>query len=745
MDSPFVIPRRRLAAVFAPESAADQPPLMFAPRHEVTAAIASLALGGAERIVLDWAASCARRYRTRLIVLHDVETEWPLPPDVAVERLGGIDLPRRLEAAGAAIVGGGNRVVLCHLLTAPERAALARGGACPIPVLHNASAGWRESADALRDSRHAIAVSRHASDELYTSGWRGCCTVIRHIPQAAAPHSGARRAWRARWALPQDALVIGMIGAVKPQKAYPRALRIIAALERDAYLVIIGGPVGRDGDLAWQAILAQARRLGIEGRVRLPGFVPRASDCLPAFDLVLNSSRYEGLSIATLEALSAGLPVVASAVGGQGELPAHGLVLLPFDAPDARWAGAIDEALRSPSPLPAWRGVPTHRLWTLFHLLQPFVPRAAVLFVTANLNAGGAQRSLVNLALALKSDLDFQIAACGNSSSPYFAQTLEQAGVRVFRSAATRDCFDHAEALVQHVVARRIGTVCFWNVDAKVKLLLCKALHAVAVRLIDVSPGAYSFEEIDATRAFQTWIAYSANEYYARLDGLVLKYRGAAPANMRQKLRLIPNGVPKARLSPSWERTSASGPRIVMNGRIAPSKFLLEAVAAMRMLWRDHASAELHVLGTAEARHAAYATAVLDAIGDELGARVFLHGAAFDAPARLGEFTIALVLGTNQGCPNAVLEALAAGVPVVTNDSGGTRELVFDGRTGVLLASCKPRDIAAGVARIVEDRSLAQHLSDAGARHVEKHFSMQRMAASYRELFAAKPEAACSR
>src|SRR6185436_2338918 len=108
----------------------------------------------------------------------------------------------------------------------------------------------------------------------------------------------ARRTWRARWALPEDALVIGMIGAVKPQKAYPRALRVLAELieTREAYLVIIGGPIGRDGALAWQAVLAQAQRLRLEDHVRLPGFLPGASDCLSAFDLLLNTSRYEGLS-----------------------------------------------------------------------------------------------------------------------------------------------------------------------------------------------------------------------------------------------------------------------------------------------------------------------------------------------------------------------------------------------------------------------------------------------------------------
>src|SRR5262249_60015505 len=196
-----------------------------------------------------------------------------------------------------------------------------------------------------------------------------------------------------------------------------------------------------DGLLAGYGMLARAQRLGVGERVRLPGFVPGAADCLPAFDAVLNTSRYEGLSIATLEALAAGLPVVASEVGGQGEIPAPGLALVPVAASDELWAGAVDRALRSRPLPPAWRGFPSHRLWTLFHLPQPRAARTGVLFVTANLNAGGAQRSLYNLALGLRGKVRCEIAVCRNSSSGYFGGGLRRGGGAGFsRRAAAGWC-----------------------------------------------------------------------------------------------------------------------------------------------------------------------------------------------------------------------------------------------------------------------------------------------------------------
>jgi glycosyltransferase involved in cell wall biosynthesis len=117
---------------------------------------------------------------------------------------------------------------------------------------------------------------------------------------------------------------------------------------------------------------------------------------------------------------------------------------------------------------------------------------------------------------------------------------------------------------------------------------------------------------------------------------------------------------------------------------------------------------------------------------------VFLHGAAFDAPSRLRDFDIALVLGENQGCPNAVLEALAAGIPVVANDSGGTREIVVHARTGLLLDGCDPAEIADALSRVITDTGFARRIANAGRRRVHRQFSMRRMANAYRKLLRSR-------
>ena len=714
-----------------------QPPLLPVERVELTAVIGSLAIGGAERIVIDWAARVQATWPVHIVVLRDHAHEWTVPPGVRVTRLGGVDLDAKLTHVGREVARRGSpAAVLCHLLTETERRALAAGGACVVPVLHNARDGWLEGASALHDYSRTIAVSDAAAADLRVDGCRATISVIRHIPRPRRGAPEARVNWRRAWRIPEQATVVGMIGAVKPQKDYPCAVRLLTRLlaDRDLYLVIVGGPIGRNGRAAWQAVLDEMTRCGVRRRLAMPAFVPDAAACLPAFDLLLNTSHYEGTSIATLEALVNGVPVVASRVGGQGELPAEGLTLVDKEAPLDAWAAAVSAALdRSPSP-PAWTGFPSYRLWTLAHLAVDFAPSDRVLIVTANLNAGGAQRSLVNLATSLR-ETPVEIAVTGDSTADYFLDTLQAAGIAVSRTSASRDAFDHAEQLVRRVSTDRIGTVCFWNVDPKIKLLVTQALAHTQVALVDVSPGPSSFDEMQRVADFARLIAFCEDDYYRRLDRLVVKFSGPAPA----ECSIIPNGVAvSSRPKASYALTGA--PRVVVNGRIAPTKFLVEIVEAMVLVRVTIPNAELHIFGYAEPRHAAYEERVRQAAGDSIGKTVFFHDTSGASAAttvdHLADFDAFVVIGQDQGCPNALLEALAAGLPCIGNDDGGTSEQIVPERTGLLVSDREPATLADAIVRILTDRALAEQLGRAGREHARRSFSLNTMVARYEALFA---------
>jgi glycosyltransferase involved in cell wall biosynthesis len=174
---------------------------------------------------------------------------------------------------------------------------------------------------------------------------------------------------------------------------------------------------------------------------------------------------------------------------------------------------------------------------------------------------------------------------------------------------------------------------------------------------------------------------------------------------------------------------------VVVNGRIAASKFILEIVAAMELVWQKLPDAELHIYGAAEPREQEYAAKVMAKAKSELGKRIFLHGLNFESKRLFPNYDACIVLGYRQGCPNALLEALAAGLPCIGNDDGGAREQIIDGETGLLLPDCSPENVAKALLNILSDRALAEKLGRNGRRRVLHKFSMELMKLRYIALF----------
>lgn len=725
--------------IVAPVQGVLQPPVLSKPDDfELHVAISSLSLGGAEKIVVDWASRIYPQWKVHLIVLRDREKEWPVPAFIRMTRLHGVRFAEQLKVVGKDIATSPNPICVCHLLREEDRNALAEAGVFVVPVLHNAKDGWLEGVSGIKNSPYVVAVSQACNEDLKKAGWNKPVSIIRHIPPITRFSADAREQFRRSWNVPQNAEVIGMIGAVKPQKNYFLALRVLKELlkKKDVFLVIVGGPVNTsEGRSTWKGVVDEICRLGLRHRVAMPGFIPHAASCFPAFDLALNTSRYEGLSIATLEALMSGLPVVASRVGGQGELGHDGLILMSKDATEDEWVLEIERVLGKKFNIPEWSNFPSHRLWTLAGLAGLVKKSAKTLFVTANLNAGGAQRSLVNLSKSLVKKMDFEIVVAGRSTHEHFYEELKAAGVKVWRTGERWNAFSYAEEIVQKICADGINSVYFWNVDARIKLLIVKALNFTSVKFIEVSPGDYIFDEINNAQEFQKLISFDSEEYFARLSAFVSKYRRGFPARYAGKAEVIRNGVPapeKIKKNYSIE----GSPRIAVCGRIAPAKFTKEIIEAMRFVWKKIPNAELHVFGAAEHYHAEYAQSVLELVGEESGKRIFFRGFNFEAVKILPDFDAFIVLGKNQGCPNALLEALSVGLPAVANDDGGTGEQLIHDKTGLLIKNTDPEEIASALARIILDRDLAKRLGEKGREHVIKNFSMEEMIDRYLEILS---------
>jgi glycosyltransferase involved in cell wall biosynthesis len=114
---------------------------------------------------------------------------------------------------------------------------------------------------------------------------------------------------------------------------------------------------------------------------------------------------------------------------------------------------------------------------------------------------------------------------------------------------------------------------------------------------------------------------------------------------------------------------------------------------------------------------------------------VVFTGRRRDVPALLRRCQIAVSASHAEGLPNAVMEGMAARLPVVATAVGGTIELVRDGRTGFLVRRGDPVGLAQRILELVRDPALARRFGEAGRRRIEEEFSSARMGERMNALY----------
>jgi len=331
----------------------------------------SLGLGGAEQVVIRLAAGLDRRRFEPLICCLD--RPGPFAPQAEAAGVEVVSLDKRgpLDARAAwrlarLLQSRGVDVVHTHLWGASFWGRLAAVGARVSVIVtteHNVDT-WKKAHHLTLDralapaTTHLVAVSQQVREFYEARGvgrgrWR---VVYNGVDTSAAPRRGRGAAFL-ELGLGKDDPVVGLVGRLVPAKApevFLRALALGAARVPGLRGLVVG-----DGPLRSE-LEAEARRLGLEGRIVFAGVRQDVPELLPGLDAVLFSSVREGLSMAMLEAMAAGVPVIATDVGGTPELIAHGVtgLLVPPGRPesladalvalleDAAGAAAIRQAAR---------------------------------------------------------------------------------------------------------------------------------------------------------------------------------------------------------------------------------------------------------------------------------------------------------------------------------------------------------------------------------------------------------------
>ncbi len=192
---------------------------------------------------------------------------------------------------------------------------------------------------------------------------------------------------------------------------------------------------------------------------------------------------------------------------------------------------------------------------------------------------------------------------------------------------------------------------------------------------------------------------------------------------------VIPNavdvaGAPRSR---SYQRAR---PLILAVGRLKAPKDFMTFVRALRGLPRDSFDALIVGDGPERGR----LEEEISAMG--LSGRVRLAGERNDVVNLLATGDAFVLPTASEGLPVSLLEAMAAGLPVVASRVGGVPEVVVEGKTGLLVDPGDPDQLARALERVVVDRSLRCRLGAAGRARAEQNFDLDPFRRAHVELYS---------
>ena len=223
------------------------------------------------------------------------------------------------------------------------------------PLIHHEDGFNADEVEALKPRRtayrrlglraaHRLVVPSQTLEAIARTAWRQPEGRVVRIPNGIPVHD---------YAAPPEPLpgvekrpaevLVGTVAGLRPVKNLPRLVRAFAAMTSPARLVIVG--TGPD----CERIAAEARRLGVADRVHMPGFLADPARWIGSFDIFALSSDSEQFPISLIEAMAAGVPAVATAVGDVGHIvSADNAPLIVAREDEAAFTAALESLAARP-------------------------------------------------------------------------------------------------------------------------------------------------------------------------------------------------------------------------------------------------------------------------------------------------------------------------------------------------------------------------------------------------------------
>jgi glycosyltransferase involved in cell wall biosynthesis len=354
------------------------------------------------------------------------------------------------------------------------------------------------------------------------------------------------------------------------------------------------------------------------------------------------------------------------------------------------------------------------------------VKRRILLLIT-DLEIGGTPTVVRQLATSLNSDPDFEVqVACLDRAGPLAAQ-IESAGICVTPLDA-RGSWD-VGVLARFIALgrrERFHTIFSFLVHA----------NAVAAMARPFLPGVGFLQSIQTAQPEPRW-HWAVQHISARLaDQIIVPSASVAAAAVEraqipdEKIVITPNAVEVSRFAAM--NSQRQGTRVGFLGRLDPVKRVNDLVQALALI---PPPATLEIFGAGHARKGIEQT--VDRLN--LRQRVTLHGSVADPVEALSKMDILVLPSDAEGFGLVLIEAMAAGVPVIGTNVAGIRDVVRHNENGLLVPPRSPAALASAIRALLTDSSLRERLAGGGTRSVHKNFNWKRIYPRYRAILLGLP------
>jgi glycosyltransferase involved in cell wall biosynthesis len=340
---------------------------------------------------------------------------------------------------------------------------------------------------------------------------------------------------------------------------------------------------------------------------------------------------------------------------------------------------------------------------------------------------GGTERQMIELVRRLDRDRwDVQVA-CLRCTGAWFDRVASTAPCTVFPVGSYRrlPVLDHFRSFVQWCRAGRFAVAHAVDMPSNIFGLPGAALARVPVRI-------GTRREITAGRSRIELAAQRAGYSCAHL--IVANSRAAKAQLHRErvperKVTVVANGLDIQRFEP---RTLPSSPRrVAVVANLRPEKgheVLIDAAVVVLARFPD---AHFEIVGAGSE----YERLVTRTAARGVSHAFTFSGHSEDVAGRLAAADLFVLPSRSEAFPNAVVEAMATGLPVVASDVGGIPELVRDGITGLLVPAGDSGQLADRICRLMADGSLAGSLGAAARADVEARYSFERMVSGFERIY----------